>query len=330
MTAPIAAVTGGTGFLGRHVVDALTAAGWRVRLLVRHDPGQFLPAHRSIERVPGDLGDEHALSRLVCGASAVVHVAGLVKALRQAEFMAVNRDGTARLAAAVASLAPDARVVLVSSQAARAPGLSAYAASKRAGEAALMAALPATSWIILRPCVVYGPWDTEGTTLLRMASRRIVPVPASPEPRIAMIHARDAAAAIAALCRGGPSGVVLELSDERRDGYPWREIVRTAAAALGRTPRFLPLPDRAVLAIGDAADRWAAVTRRPVMFGRGKAREILQRDWSSDPAMQPPSGLWAPAIGLREGLRETIAWWAREGQGSALDPLKARLENPII
>lgn len=312
MTRPVAAVTGGTGFLGRHVVAALCAAGWQVRLLARRDPIHPLLAACTFELVPGDLGNEAALSRLVYGADVVVHAAALVKARGMADFMAVNRDGTARLAAIVARDAPAARFVLVSSQAARAPDVSVYARSKRAGEDAMQAALPGGDWVILRPCVVYGPWDLEGIATLRMASRRNVPVPAAPEPRIAMLHARDAASAVVALCRPGPSSVVYEMSDARVDGYGWREIVETASLPFGRTPRFRPLPDLVFLGAGLATDIWASITRTPAVFGRGKAREILVRDWSSDLALQPPAELWRPTIGLREGLTETVAWWRRE------------------
>ena len=80
--------------------------------------------------VLGDLSDEAALRRLVEGADAVVHAAGLIKARRPADFLAINRDGTALLSA----LAPDARFLLLSSLAAREPQLSPYAASKRAAE----------------------------------------------------------------------------------------------------------------------------------------------------------------------------------------------------
>lgn len=316
MTRPIAAVTGGTGFLGRYVVAALIADGWQVRLLTRHGPGHPLVSGFALDPVPGDLGDEPALTRLVQGASAVVHVAGVVKALHAREFFAVNRDGTGRLATVVARAAPQARFVLVSSQAARAPGLSAYAASKRAGEAAVMTALTNTPWTILRPCVVYGPWDKEGIALLRLVQRRIVPVPVAPEPRIAMIHARDTAAAIVASCRPGTSGVVYEISDGCRRGYGWRELAQIAAASLGRVPHFLPLPDPVVLAAGAAADGWAAISRRAVMFGQGKAREILQRDWSTDAALQMPRDVWTPSIDLPEGLRETVAWWRSERPGA--------------
>lgn len=311
----LAAVTGAGGFLGRHVAAALSRDGWRLRFLLRRSPAPPLPdGSAPAEAVRGDLHDPASLRRLVEGARAVVHVAGLVKARRAADFFAANRDGSARLAEAVAgAAAPGARCVLVSSLAAREPLLSAYAASKRAGEDAAAAVLDAAGvpWVVLRPSVVYGPWDREGAALLRLARAPAAPVPRAPEPRIAMIHAADAAAAVAALCReGAPSGARYEITDERREGYGWRELLRVLAGLMERPPpRFVPVPDGALLAAGALADSWAAATGRASLFGRGKAREILHRDWGSAPERQPPPAVWAPRIGLRSGLRDTLDWW---------------------
>ena len=314
--APLAAVTGGSGFLGRHVAAALAREGWRLRLLVRRSPAPPVPA----EVVRGGLDDAAALRSLVEGARAVVHVAGLTKARREAEFFAVNRDGSARLAEAAAT-APGARCVLVSSMAAREPGLSPYAASKRAGEDAAAAALDGsgTPWVVLRPSVVYGPWDREGLALLRLARGPIAPVPRGPEPRIAMVHAADAAAAVVALCReGAPAGERFEITDARHEGYGWRELLRVLAGLAGREPpRFVPVPDGAMLAAGALADAWAAATGRASLFGRGKAREILHRDWGSAPERQPPPAIWTPRVDLESGLRETLDWWRAGGGLSA-------------
>ncbi len=312
MTAPLAAVTGGTGFLGRYVVAALDAAGWRVRLLVRSEPSHPLLASVAFETVPGDLDDAAALSRLVRGASSVIHVAGLVKARSRREFLSVNRDGTGRLAAIVAREAAAARFVLVSSQAARMPQLSAYAASKRAGEVVAIAALDAVSWVVVRPCVVYGPWDREGIALFRLARGRVAPRPTRPEPHIAMVHARDAASAIAALSAAGPDRAVYEICDGRPDGYGWSELLREAGKALGRVPRCVPVPDLLVRAAGRAGDGLARLSGQASMFGRGKASEILHRDWSSDMSLQPPRKLWTPHLDLPTGLGETAAWWREQ------------------
>ncbi len=300
----LAAVTGGTGFLGGHVVEALLRAGWRVRVLARGEavfPG-------GVEGVRGDLADAAALAALVRGAGAVVHAAGLVKARSRAAFMAVNRDGAARLAEAVG---PGVRVVLVSSQAARCPGVSAYAESKRAGEDAAAAALGAASWVMARPCVVYGPGDREGLALLRLARGWAVPS-VRPEPRVAMVHARDAARAIAALCGGGPSGVALEVCDARADGYGWAELMG-AMAAVGCRPRLVRVPDGLVRAAGAAGTLGGALAGRPAMFGRGKAAEFLHRNWGCAAAARVPEELWRPQIGLAEGMAETVAWWRARG-----------------
>lgn len=316
--APLVAVTGGTGFLGRYAVAALHGAGWRVRLLVRRDPAPH-PLLRDVplDAVPGDLRDEAALARLVRGADAVVHVAGLTKAPggSRAAFVATNRDGAGRLAAAVARDAPAARFVLVSSQAAREPGLSAYAASKRAGEGAAAAALDGRL-VILRPGVIYGPWDRDGLALLRMARAPLAPAPFKPDLRVAMIHARDAAAAIAAVLRADlPPDACFELSDSQVGGHSWRSVLHLAGRLCGASPRPVPLPDSLFVAAGAAADAWTAATRRPAIFGRGKARELLHRDWSSRASAQPPPSIWTPRIGLEEGLAETVAWWTAPRRG---------------
>ncbi|MFT8244679.1 NAD-dependent epimerase/dehydratase family protein [Roseomonas sp. BN140053] len=311
MSAPLAAITGGTGFLGRYVVRALAEAGWRVRLLTRRDPAHPLLDDLPLELELGDLGDSAALDRLVRGAAAVVHAAGLIKALRAEDFVAVNVGGSAALAGAVARTTPGARLVVVSSQAARAPGVSPYAASKRAGEDAAVAAAGGAPWVVVRPCAIYGAWDDASLSLLRLAALPAVPTPRGREPRLAMIHAADAAAAIAQLCRAeAPAGARFELCDARTDGYGWRELLGQCAAAIGRPapPRFLPLPDGAFRLAGAAAAGWAAATRRAGFFGPGKVGEMLHRDWAPDPAALLPPAVWQPHIGLPEGLAEMAAW----------------------
>ena len=89
----IAALTGGTGFLGRHVIRALAERGWRVRMLTRRAPDLPELADIEIELVPGDLHDAPALMRLCDGAEAVIHLAGLVKAKSRAEFFRINAVG---------------------------------------------------------------------------------------------------------------------------------------------------------------------------------------------------------------------------------------------
>lgn len=302
----VVAVTGATGFLGRHLVRALAQDGWTPRVLVRRDPIHPLWSDIEVEIVTGDLRTPGALERLSSGAETVIHGAGLIKARSLEAFHGVNRDGAQ--AAAATAKAAGARFILVSSLAAREPGLSHYAASKRAGEEAVRATDP--SALIVRPPAIYGPGDTETLALFRLAARSPVLPVLSPKSRIAMIHVHDAAAKLVAFCRSPTLGVV-ELSDVRRDGYSWTEIMSGAARVMGANPRLVRLPDQGVLAAGALADAWSSLTKTPSVFGSGKARELLHADWTLSSA---PMSEGVPSMfGLIDGFAHTVDWYRAAG-----------------
>ncbi|WP_207476994.1 NAD-dependent epimerase/dehydratase family protein [Arenibaculum pallidiluteum] len=305
----LAAVTGGTGFLGRAVVAALLRRGWRVRLLVRRQRGQLAAPEHELELVFGDLDDADALRRLMRGADAVVHAAGLVKARGRSDFMAVNAAGSGKVAAALAAAAPAARLVHVSTMAAREPHLSDYAASKRAGEVEAVSACGGAPWVIVRPPAVYGPWDSETLRVFRAARGPVVPIFHGPDSRVCLIHVDDAAEAVAALCAGGPSGRTFEVTDARREGYPWRTVAEEAIRAVGGTARLVTVPRPLIQAAGSALGAIGRLLGASPFLTSGKAREILHPDWSSAADRQPPAGLWEPRVPLPQGFAETVRWY---------------------
>ena len=304
------AITGATGFLGRHLLAALSARGLHLRVLTRKSPSDGLPH----DLIQGDLNDQAALNRLVEGAQIVIHAAGLIKARSRRDFVSVNRDGSARLAQAAQRHAPGAHLIGVSSLAARTPTLSAYAESKRAGEAALADAFTGRL-SVLRPPVVYGPWDRETLAIFRTAARPLVPVPGAPDARIALIHATDAAAAIAAVAgwHDAPTGGVHALSDPNPSGYAPRHIFETAATLLGNNPRFFPLPAPAVRAAGLLATLLAQARGTPAILDSGKAREIVYGRWAVTAPELLPAAVFRPQIDLRAGFAATIAWYRQAG-----------------
>ena len=119
---PKALVTGGTGFVGGHVVHALLNDGWSVRVLAR-DPSKkgSLIDGSGADLVRGDLSSDDGLEEAARGVDAVVHAAGILKARSLEDYREVNRRGTERLLRAAARSSPRARFVLVSSQAAAGP-----------------------------------------------------------------------------------------------------------------------------------------------------------------------------------------------------------------
>lgn len=263
----------------------------------------------------GDLDDSAALAALTAGTDVVIHAAGLIKALDRAAFFAINEGGAARVAQAVAA-SPGARMIQISSLAAREPSLSDYAASKRAGEAAAKAVL-GERLMVLRPPAIYGPGDRETLGLFQLAGGSpAMPVPDAPGARLALAFVDDVAAFVmAAMERPWGPGTFAH-GGARPAGYGWREIFETAAAAMGRSPAFVPLPPWIIGAAGAAASGWSRATGRAAIFGVGKAREILHPDWSVSPAEQPPASLSRPAsteLSLRAGFDATVAWYRQAG-----------------
>jgi nucleoside-diphosphate-sugar epimerase len=306
----LAAITGATGFLGRYIVRAVAARGWRVRVLARQpiDHPQFAGLQPDV--VPGDLSNPEALRALVDGADVIIHAAALIKARTSAAFEAVNVEGTANLARAIETGGTNPRVLLVSSMAAREPALSSYARTKRAAEQLLTTQLSRRAeLIIVRPSAIYGPWDRETLAIFRAIARRIFLRPRGAQSRIAVIHAADAAAAIAVLCEEGSHAALFELTDERIEGYSWNEIVEAAEAAMATRALVIPLPGAAVKAAAAVSLVVGKLRRQTPMFTPEKAREFLHADWGSSLKSQPPRSMWRPEIGLPQGFRDTVNWY---------------------
>ena len=299
----LAAVTGATGFLGRHIVRRLLADGWRVRVLARRDVLHALWRDLEVEVVLGDLADAAALDRLCAGADLVVHGAGLIKARKAQHFFAVNEAGTRRLA----ERAPGG-MLLISSLAAREPGLSDYAASKRAGEDAARAVLGDRLGVV-RPPALYGPGDSETLPLFKLAASSPVLPLLDPRARLALMHVEDAARQIAAAA-ALPMGFGVALSDGRPEGYGWREIMQTAAATFGAAPRFVPIP---AAALGAVAALGAILPgKTPPMLSFGKLREITHPDWAVRREEQPLE-LPRPLFDLAEGFLHSVRGYEANG-----------------
>lgn len=308
----LAVVTGGNGFIGRWLVPELARCGWRVRLLLRRDPVAPEWRHLRPEIVAGTLADPAALENLVEGAALIVHAAGLIKAATRRQFFAVNRDGTAALARAARAAVPDAHFLLVSSIAAREPGLSDYAASKSAGESAVREAFGPLA-TILRPPVVYGPGDRESLRLFQAARHRFVPVPGRADARAAMIQVQDLARLIAALAASAPAGATVAAADAHPQGYRRDEMLRAAARAVGNpVPRLVRAPGlllRAVAIAGDVARLFGGAA----MLNSQKLREIRHPDWSVAAEELARAPGWTPAFGLQDGFADAVGWYRRAG-----------------
>lgn len=294
------AITGATGFVGQTLLERAAQAGIAVRALTRR-PQELRPG---VEWIKGDLDARTALTQLVTGAEAVIHVAGVVNAPDSHGFEHGNVTGTLNLIeATLAAGVP--RFVCVSSLSAREPDLSAYGASKARAEKLVMAS--GLDWTIVRPPAIYGPRDTELFELFKLARWGVLPMPPR-EGRTSLLHADDLARLLLALVPGGEgvSHRVFEPDDGKPGGWSHYEMARAVGWAMGRRPWVVHL-SRSSLERVARADR--AVRGAKAKLTLDRVGYMTHPDWVVSHGAKPPHALWQPRVPTRDGLKATAKWY---------------------
>jgi len=301
MTDPVA-VTGAAGFVGQALVAQLLASGHRVRALVHRTS---LPiSHPGLETVTGSIADDTALTRLMTGCAGVIHVAGLVRGRSEADFLPVNADAVTRVARVAQGTCSAPRLVLISSLAAREPGLSPYAASKRKGEAQLAAFAERSglSCAVLRPPAIYGPGDRELLPLFRLMARGLTPIPGAADARVSLLHVGDLAKAAIALLESDANGT-FELHDGHATGYDWDEIAETVERVAGRGRGWrVRIPGAVLLGVANANLLASRLLGYQPMLTPGKIAELRHPDWVCDNTDLSRATGWQPTQSLHDGL----------------------------
>lgn len=296
----ILAITGGTGFVGRRVIDRALAAGHQIRALTR----RVQPPRDGVTWIEGALDRPEALATLAAGAAAMIHVAGVVNAPTRDGFVTGNIDGTAAVIAATLAASID-RFVHVSSLSAREPALSTYGWSKAEAER-LVEASP-LDWTIVRPSGVYGPGDTELRDVFKAATLGVALLP--PRGTVSLIEVDDLATLLLALAtRQGPRAVY-----EVDDGTAWTHaaLAQAIGRAVGRRRVLAIHLPRAVMMIGARLDRRL---RGPgAKLTADRVGYLAHPDWTARADHHPPADLWTPATATETGLAATAAWYRANG-----------------
>ena len=299
----IVALTGATGFVGQAILDE-AGGGLTLRALTRREQAE----REDVHWVRGDLSDAEALSSLCEKADAVLHVAGLTNGRDAADFERANVAGTENVIAAMKATKVK-RLVLVSSLAAREPGLSLYGASRaRAEERVAQSGL---DWTIVRPPGVYGPRDVDYFEMFRSARVGFVPLP--PSGASSILHVADLARLLLDLVDAPPALVrrkTFEPDDGREGGWSHRELAQAIGKAMGRKV-FAPHLPKPALELAAKID--GLLRGDKARLTQDRVGYMAHPNWVARFDRRVPEAVWKPAITGSEGLSDTARWYRAQG-----------------
>jgi nucleoside-diphosphate-sugar epimerase len=316
-------VTGASGFVGGHVVEALARNGIRPRCLVRQTSRLDFIKDWSPELVLGDVTSPASLETAVEGVDGVVHCAGVIRALSLREFLRVNADGCSNLYRACLAKNPAVRrIVHISSLTALGPSVagrpvqegqercpvSHYGSSKLAGQRIAEAHMDRLPIVILIPPAVYGPFDRAFLGLFSCVKRGFALAIGREERWASLIYAKDLARAVLA-CLESEKAVGNEYLVE--DGHPhtWREVAAAVGQTMQTSPVRVSMPVLAVKAACAVIGCAARCTGKPAFFDRDRLNDFLQQSWTCSSAKICAELGFAPQYTLEQGLAETCRWY---------------------
>ena len=320
-------VTGGTGFIGSHLVERLLGKQYSVRCLIRKSSDTRWLNGLRLEFVHGDLFDERALREAVSGVDCIYHSAGITKSKTSEGYYRGNTTGTRNLLEATAAHNPQLkRFVHISSQAAIGPSptrepiteeakphpITTYGKSKWKSEEECMRFSRRLPITIVRPPAVYGPRDKDIFEFFRTMSRGLQPMIGFREKYVSLIHVRDLVRGFV-LAGESPNAVGQTYFISSKQIYGWKELGETTRKVMGRFALRIRVPEAAVYVVAAFAELFALFSPKPALMNFEKARDVVQDYWTCDSSKAKRDFGFEQEISFEDGARETVEWYRKEG-----------------
>jgi len=316
-------VTGGTGFIGSHVVDYLTEAGNinDIRCLVRGEE-KWLES-KSFTKISGDLHSIQTIEKALEEIDAIIHLAAIVKAPTQKEFDYANVEATEHLVR-LANRAGVKKMVVLSSLAAAGPSngrplteedplqpVSMYGKSKKKMEEMIHeVAGSELSVTILRPPAVYGPRENQIYSLFKMMSLGVAPMVGDGEkPELSLIYVKDLVQAIAKSINHSQQGVNTYFVSGR-EITNWNRINEIVQTVLGKKNISIHLKPTWVKKIAGFIETTATLMGSYPVVNKEKANEMIL-EWTCNHQKAKKELNYQPQYSLEEGISRTLRWYKK-------------------
>jgi len=311
-------LTGGTGFIGGHLIELLLARGASISALVRNPEKAAALQGKGVRFLQGDL---FSLPPLPAGTDVVFHIAGITRSLKTADYYTVNSEGTASLFHWLQAAAGRPKVICLSSLAAAGPSIDGtpvkesdpphpvthYGRSKLLGEEEALRFRNEFPLVIVRATAIFGPRDLDFLSYFKVIKRGILAT-VRERRMVSICYAKDLAEALC-LCaeKELPSGEIFNVADPVP--VSWEEFGLAAARALGKKTVRVRVPLGAVAAAAALSELRDRLARKPGIFNRDKYRDLKQTGWLADVGKAARLLSFRTRYPLFQALRETMDWY---------------------
>ena len=320
-------VTGGTGFIGSHLVERLLARGYVVRCLIRDPHKMGYLKNLPVEFYHGDLFSTAVLEKAVADVDYVYHVAGVVASHSKEGFYIGNRDASKNLIEIVSRVNPNVKKFLhVSSQAAVGPSVSeqpidetaphhpitTYGRSKMEAEKVVLGFSDKLPITIIRPSAVYGPRDPATFDYFKTIYRGLEPLVGFRDKIVSLVHSTDLVSGIVlAGEKAEAAGHIFFISSEKR--YSWTEIGNMSKEVMKKKALRVRLPEPLVYAVAATAGAFSRFSKKPSVLNFEKGRDMVQDYWTCDVGKAKTMLGYKQEVELADGVRETVSWYLQNG-----------------
>jgi len=321
-----ALVTGGTGFIGSHLVERLLERGVEVACTVEPNTPLSWLEDLPVEIHYCDLASDERLADILRGVDVVYHLAGVMRVRTREEFERGNVQATRNLLDAVETSGPKlSRFLYVSSQGAAGPcagpeakteddlcnPITQYGITKLAAEEEVRSRADRFPCTIVRPSSVYGPRDGNFLRLFRTIRRHVKPLLRGGRSQVSLVYVDD-------LVRG----ILLAAESETAVGQTYfitgesltaRAITEAFAEAVGTWTIPFRHPYWLVWLIGEFNELIWKITGQPQVIARRKVREMRERFWLCSFEKAERDFGYEPQVLIQEGARRTFDWYRQQG-----------------